>query len=47
MTSILWIAVGIALAIALIKTTVKLLKFLFTVGVIFAILMLLSSLGLF
>ena len=45
--SILWIAVVIALAICLIKTSVKLLKFLFTVGVIAAGLLLLSSLGVF
>lgn len=45
--SILWIAVAIALAIGLIKTSVKLLKFFFTVGVIAAVLLLLSSLGIF
>lgn len=43
--SILWIAVAIALVIGLIKTSVKLLKFVFTVGLICAALFLLSSLG--
>lgn len=47
MTSIIWIAVAIALVIALIKTSVKLLKFLFTVGVIAMGLLLLRSLGVF
>ena len=41
----LWIAVAVALVIGLIKTSLKLLKFLFTVGLILAALMLLSSLG--
>ena len=45
--SILWIAVAIALVIGIIKTSIKLLKFLFTVGVIAAVLLLLSSLGVF
>ena len=45
--SILWIAVGIALVIALIKVSGKILKFVFTVGVIAAILLLLRSLGVF
>lgn len=45
--SILWIAVAIALVIGLIKTSVKLLKFVFTVLLIGAALLLLSSLGLF
>lgn len=43
--SILWIAVIIALVIGLIKTSFKLLKFLFTVALIAAALFLLSSLG--
>lgn len=45
--SILWIAVVIALVIGLIKTSIKLLKFLFVVGVIAGVLLLLSSLGVF
>ena len=45
--SILWIAVAIALVIGLVKTSVKLLKFLFTVALIGAALLLLSSLGIF
>ena len=45
--SILWIAVGIALVIALIKASAKILKFVFTVGVIAAVLLLLRSLGVF
>lgn len=47
MTNIIWIAVAIALVIALIKTSVKLLKFLFTVGLIAMVLLLLRSLGVF
>lgn len=43
--SILWIAVVIALLFGLIKASAKLLKFLFTVGVIAGVLLLLSSLG--
>ncbi len=43
--SILWTAVIIALVICLIKTSLKLLKFLFTVGIIAGALLLLSSLG--
>ena len=45
--SILWIAVAIALVIALIKASAKILKFVFTVGVIAAVLLLLRSLGVF
>lgn len=45
MHSLLWIAVAIALVIGLIKTSVKILKFLFTVAAIGAVLMLLSSFG--
>ena len=47
MTNIIWIAVAIALVVALIKTSVKLLKFLFTVGLIAMALLLLRSLGVF
>ena len=47
MTSIIWIAVAVALVIGLIKTSVKLLKFIFTVGVIAAALLVLKSLGVF
>ena len=46
-STILWTAVGIALVIGLIKVSGKILKFLFTVGIIAAVLFLLSSLGLF
>lgn len=45
--SILWIAVAAALVIGLIKTSVKLLKFIFTVCLIGAALLFLSSLGVF
>jgi hypothetical protein len=44
--SILWIAVAIALVIGLIKTSIRLLKFIFTVALIGAVLILLSSVGL-
>jgi hypothetical protein len=44
--SILWIAVAVALVIGLIKTSIKLLKFIFTVALIGAVLILLSSVGL-
>jgi len=43
--SILWIAVVIALLFGLVKVSAKLLKFLFTVGVIAGVLLLLQSLG--
>ena len=45
MTSILWIAVAIALVIGLIKTTLKILKFVFTVALIGAVLLVLYSFG--
>jgi hypothetical protein len=44
--NIFWLAVAIALAIGLIKTSIRLLKFLFTVALIGAVLILLSSVGL-
>jgi hypothetical protein len=44
--SILWIAVAVALVIGLIKTSIRLLKFIFTVALIGAVLILLSSVGL-
>ena len=47
MKSILWTAVAIALGIGLFKATAKLLKFVLTVGIIAAVLFLLSSLGVF
>ena len=43
MTNILWIAVAIALVIGLIKTSVKLLKFIFAVCLIAGALLFLSS----
>ena len=45
--SILWTAVAIALVIAIIKASGKILKFVFTVAVIAVILLLLRSLGVF
>ena len=45
--SIIWIAVAIALVIGIIKASAKIIKFLLTVGVIAAVLFLLSSLGVF
>ena len=45
--SILWAAVAIVMVIGLIKTSVKLLKFLFTVCLIAGALLFLRSLGLF
>ena len=45
--SFLWIAVVIFLAFGFIRTSIKLLKFLFIVGVFVGVLLLLSSLGLF
>jgi hypothetical protein len=44
--NIIWLAVAIALGIGLIKTSIKLLKFIFTVALIGAVLILLSSVGL-
>ncbi len=42
---LLWIAVAVALVIGLVKTSLKLLKFLFTVGLILVGLVLLSGIG--
>lgn len=42
--SILWLAVAIAMVIGLIKTSVKLLKFVFTVGLIAGALLFVSTL---
>lgn len=44
---ILWLAIAIALVVGLIKTSVRLLKFIFTVCFIGAAWLFLSSLGLF
>ena len=46
MSSILWAAIAIALVIGIIKTTIKLLKFIFTVALIAVGLLFLVSLGL-
>lgn len=43
MTNILWLAVAIALVIGLIKTSIKLLKFIFGVALIAGALLFLSS----
>ena len=40
---ILWIAIAIALVIGLIKTTVKLLKFIFTVALIAVIILVVTT----
>ena len=45
--SILWIALGVAFVIGLLKATWKLLKFLCLAGLIAAALLFLSSIGLF
>jgi hypothetical protein len=44
--NIFWVAVAIALVIGLVKTSIRLLKFIFTVALIGAVLILLSSVGL-